>query len=100
MKRRIDGSQYADDARDRTCSHLMPIAQWLEEQGHTGIVNSRPRMRDKGDTANIFTKSSLQFDAIESEFEIPDFLIVSREHQQIVCRRCWTAIVSTAPQAD
>lgn len=96
MKQKIRGSEYADDASNSICSHLMPIAEWLEERGHAGLSTSKPVRSERGETARVFTESPLQLDEIESAFEIPDFIIVNGEHHQIACRRCWMAIVSTS----
>ncbi|HXT00501.1 MAG TPA: hypothetical protein VN915_07480 [Elusimicrobiota bacterium] len=92
-KIQIKGSEFVDPNLEfSVCSHLQPILEFLEKHGISYDHAVRLYL-DKGAGAIRYVKGAIDFDLLESTFEIPAFLDVFRKNKTVFCRRCWCSIV-------
>lgn len=92
-KIKIQGSEYLDSNLEfSVCSHLQPILEFLEKNGISYDHTVRLYL-DKGAGAIRYVRGAIDFDLLESTFEIPAFLDFFRKGKTVFCRRCWCSIV-------
>lgn len=88
----INGSEFSDTNLEYSvCSHLQPILERLERNGN-GYAHGSPMRTDKGGGATRVVDKQIDFDLVDTIFEIPTFIKVSRDEKAILCTRCWCAI--------
>jgi hypothetical protein len=72
-KVQIKGSEYSDtDLKYSVCSHLQPILQLLQQHGNT--FNATQPLDERWGGATRLVSKPIDFELIESEFEIPSFI--------------------------
>lgn len=91
MKINIVESPFKPATRRSVCSHLTPIVDFLENDGHkfdwdTGVIP------DKAAGNILVAETDIDFKSIEDQFNVPDYLNLDRSRGVIFCNKCWCAI--------
>lgn len=91
MKIEIIESPFRPATKKSVCSHLAPIVDLLEKNGHifdwnTGVIP------DKAAGNILLAESSIDFNLIDRMVNVPEYINVDRSRDLIFCKKCWCAV--------
>ena len=91
MKQKITETPYKTATKTDVCSHLQPMLKALESNGNivdraTGIIC------DKANGNIMLLEKNIEYDVIESLFELPEFIHLNKKKDRITCGKCWCSL--------
>ncbi|MEW4366633.1 hypothetical protein [Aliikangiella maris] len=91
-KIKIIGSEFFDTNLEyRVCSHLTPILDYLTKDLPDFDKNQK-LISDRGCALTLKINFTIDLEELKQIFELPQFIVLSKECNAVVCRKCWCDI--------